>query len=201
MLVDKSNNIVWGSAGTATDTITYDTLPIPESLEVIDAVRITQTTSGQAGWRSPNGSNWGSYSVTPNGKVSMSAYVRNNTGNTLSVGLQLGVSDNINQSSPKYLINNIDVPADGKVHLITSTFEIPTGYVYGWSYVYSPQGTTNTDFTFGLLKVESGSVATPWIPSASEVTPSDYPNYTGLYVGKIVDGQSLDPTKYNWQKI
>lgn len=50
-------------------------------------------------------------------------------------------------------------------------------------------------------KLEHGSTATPWLPSASEITPSDYPSYTGWYVGKIVDGQSTNPTKYNWEKI
>lgn len=50
-------------------------------------------------------------------------------------------------------------------------------------------------------KWEKGSSATPYMPSESEVTTTDYPSYIGNYTGKIVDGQSTDPVKYNWKKI
>lgn len=78
-----------------------------------------------------------------------------------------------------------------------------------YSYRHTVQPPSNAKFVRisfrkwddGKLKLEAGLIATPWLPSASEVTPSDYPSYTGWYVGKIVDGQSLDPTKYNWEKI
>ena len=60
---------------------------------------------------------------------------------------------------------------------------------------------TGTKVTITNLKAESGSVATSYMPSASEVTESDYPSYIGTYTGKIVDGQSTDPVKYNWKKI
>lgn len=58
-----------------------------------------------------------------------------------------------------------------------------------------------TKVTITNLKVEFGSTATPYMPSASEVTTADWPSYIGKYVGKIADGQSSDPTKYNWKKI
>ena len=50
-------------------------------------------------------------------------------------------------------------------------------------------------------KIEPGSIATPYMPSYSEATIADYPSYIGTYTGKIVDGQSTDPVKYNWKKI
>ena len=50
-------------------------------------------------------------------------------------------------------------------------------------------------------KWEEGSTATPYMPSESEVIKSDYPSYIGTYTGKIADGQSTDPVKYNWKKI
>ncbi|PUA16129.1 phage tail protein [Lactococcus lactis] len=200
MLVDKNDKLLWGSKGSATATMTYDTLTIPETLEVIDAVRTTQTTTGQSGWRSPNGSNGGSYSVTPGEKISISAYVRNNTSNTLSISLQLGVSANINQSSPKYLLNTVAVPGDGKVHLITGTLEIPAGYNFAWSYVYSLNGTTSADFTFGRLKVEHGSTATPHMPSSSEVTTADWPSYIGQYTD-FTQADSTNPSDYTWSLI
>lgn len=52
-----------------------------------------------------------------------------------------------------------------------------------------------------LPKLEEGSTATPWMPTASEAIESDSPSYIGTYTGKIVDGQSTDPEKYNWNKI
>lgn len=199
MLVDKSNNLLWGRKGSETATMTYDTLTIPESLEAIDAVRTTQTTTGQSGWRGPTGVD-GSYPVTPGEKVSISAYVKNNAQTTVNISLQIGVSANANQSGPKYLINRIDVPGDGQVHLLTGTLEIPAGYNYAWSYVYAKNGTTSADFTFGRLKVEHGSTATPWMPSASEVTTADWPNYRGEYSDFTVDA-STDPQKYIWTVI
>ena len=50
-------------------------------------------------------------------------------------------------------------------------------------------------------KWEEGSTATPYMPSESEVIKRDYPSYIGNYTGKIGDGQSTDPVKYNWKKI
>lgn len=50
-------------------------------------------------------------------------------------------------------------------------------------------------------KWENGSTATPYMPTYSEATNSDYPSYIGTYTGKIADGQSTNPVKYNWKKI
>ena len=49
-----------------------------------------------------------------------------------------------------------------------------------------------------LPKVEEGSVATPYMPSASEVKPSDQPKYIGTYTDKNASA-SQDPTKYTWK--
>ena len=48
-----------------------------------------------------------------------------------------------------------------------------------------------------LPKVEEGSVATPWMPSSSEVKTSDYPSYIGTYSDDNVES-SLDYSKYQW---
>ena len=50
-------------------------------------------------------------------------------------------------------------------------------------------------------KWEEGSTATPWMPSASEVTPEDYPSYIGTYTDNKSNEQSTDPVKYTWKKI
>ncbi|MDA5537969.1 phage tail protein [Streptococcus thermophilus] len=49
-------------------------------------------------------------------------------------------------------------------------------------------------------KWEEGSVATPWMPSASEVTTDDYPKYIGQYTNyNQVD--SPNPQDYTWSLI
>ncbi|MBK5077647.1 hypothetical protein IL308_12930 [Lactococcus lactis] len=199
MLVDKNNNLLWGTKGSATATMTYDTLTIPETSKVIDAVRVTQIEKGQSGWRGPNGAG-GSYSVTPGGQVSISTYIKNNSQTTVNISLQVGVSANANQSAPKYLINRVDVPADGIVHLITGVLDVPAGYNYAWSYVYATNGTTSADFTFGQLKVELGAFSTSYMPASSEVTSADYPQYN--YVGRMAGlnvADKNDPKNYRWQ--
>ena len=50
-------------------------------------------------------------------------------------------------------------------------------------------------------KWEEGSTATPWMPSASELTAEDYPSYIGTYTDNNSNEQSTDPEKYNWKKI
>ena len=55
--------------------------------------------------------------------------------------------------------------------------------------------------TITNLKAEFGSIATPWMPSSIEVKTADWPSYIGTYVGEIADGQSQNPTDYNWKKI
>ena len=68
-------------------------------------------------------------------------------------------------------------------------------YIYGqnmvasqWFQAYNP-------------KAEPGSTATPWLPSASEVTTADYPSYIGTYTDNNSNEQSTDPEKYIWKKI
>lgn len=53
---------------------------------------------------------------------------------------------------------------------------------------------------YSRLKLEGGSVATPWMPSASEVQPSDYPKFVGIY-GDDSTTASQSPTSYKWSSI
>ncbi len=50
-------------------------------------------------------------------------------------------------------------------------------------------------------KWEEGSIATPYMPSFSEVTVEDYPSYIGTYTDNNSNEQSTDPEKYSWKKI
>ena len=51
-------------------------------------------------------------------------------------------------------------------------------------------------YTDGTLKLEQGSPATPWTPSASEVKASYQPKQIGTYVDKD-ETASQDPSKYS----
>lgn len=50
-------------------------------------------------------------------------------------------------------------------------------------------------------KVEQGSLATTYMPSAREATVKDYPSYIGTYTDNKSNEQSADPARYNWKKI
>ena len=66
----------------------------------------------------------------------------------------------------------------------------------------TPKKATDTvTFDYSEMKVEEGSTATPWMPSASEVTAEDYPSYIGTYTDNDSNTQSTDPGKYTWKKI
>nr|DAL74490.1 MAG TPA: Minor structural protein 4 [Caudoviricetes sp.] len=49
-------------------------------------------------------------------------------------------------------------------------------------------------------KLEEGSIATLWLPSASEVKDSDYPKFVGVY-GDDSTTASQSPTAYKWSRI
>lgn len=53
---------------------------------------------------------------------------------------------------------------------------------------------------YSRLKIEKGSIATPYMPSASEVKTSDYPSYIGTYSDDKVS-DSVKPSEYTWNLI
>ena len=86
---------------------------------------------------------------------------------------------------------------DGSVFTPFSyTFTIPVGatgiYISLENYDY----TTGSLFRFKNMKLEKGSIATPWSPAPSE----SHPTYMGTYTD-YTQAASLDPTKYLWSQI
>ena len=59
---------------------------------------------------------------------------------------------------------------------------------------------TGTKVTITNLKVEFGSTATPWMPSASEVKTADWPSYIGQY-SDFTQADSTKPSDYTWSLI
>ena len=86
-----------------------------------------------------------------------------------------------------------------KWELYTYTFTATTsgtpGFViYGWDMV------AGQSFQVYNHKAEEGSVATPWMPSDSEVKTSDYPKYIGQYTN-YTQVDSPNPSDYTWSLI
>ncbi|KSU10812.1 hypothetical protein LMG8526HA_01983 [Lactococcus lactis] len=72
-----------------------------------------------------------------------------------------------------------------------------SGDSYSIAVIGLPAG---TKVTIRNLKVELGSTATPYMPSASEVTTADWPKYVGTYVDTN-PASSTDPNKYDWDEM
>lgn len=178
-LVDENNTLLWGSKGSATTTMTYEPVNITGSKNIVHGVHVTQTTSGQGGWRSP------SYSVSPyaevgsNTQVTRSVYIKNNATTDLDISLTIGYSENADGSSPKYLNDDITVPANSDFALYKGTLNLPATAKYIWFYVYTKQPTASADFTFAGYKAEWGEKATDYLPYGSELTTDDISEYFG----------------------
>ncbi|MDG6125091.1 fibronectin type III domain-containing protein [Lactococcus formosensis] len=77
-----------------------------------------------------------------------------------------------------------------------------------YTYHYTVQPPSNAKFVRisfrqwgdGKLKLEQGSTATPWMPSATEVTTAEWPKYVGTYVDTNLVS-STDPSKYGWDEM
>ena len=92
-----------------------------------------------------------------------------------------------------HLGNTIKAGSSG---LSTVTFNIPDDITS-----YQPtigfaefQGNAH-DISYSKMKLESGSISTPWMPSASEVTVADYPKYVGF--SNIIKPNKTS-SDYNW---
>ena len=105
----------------------------------------------------------------------------------------------------------IDLPKDPSKKLnqwirITETSTIPPyendSIGTGASLQAGISGPSEASFTLRIRKpkLEPGSVATPWMPSASEVTTADYPSFIGQYTN-YTQVDSPNPQDYTWSLI
>lgn len=135
------------------------------------------------------------FTAPKDGNYTFSAYVKT-SGDNANAFRYAYVNDlSINNIIPNKLIgNNIDWLRDSLTVTLKAKDKV---YV---KYEITGSGTDSILWTAGH-KWEEGSTATPYMPSSSEVIKRDYPSYIGNYTGKIVDGQSTNPVKYNWKKI
>ena len=189
----------WSSDGTDRFTITKP------NLNLLDGTRDFSGTWDRAGsWtndgtykgltvKKKTASMWDGINKTfvapKDGDYTFSAYVKS-SGNTANV-YRYGGINSTQASLQKQLGNNFDWIRD------TITLNLKANDSVWFRYEISGNGTDSILWNAGQ-KWEQGSTATPYMPSASEVKPSDQPKYIGMYTDKN-DSASQDPTKYTWK--
>ena len=93
--------------------------------------------------------------------------------------------------------DDIVIPNDGKPYFFSLTTIVPSGSDVAIPRWFDIATAVNEKHIFEVdeIKLELGSIATPWMPSASEVTIDDYPKYVGF-------SNSIKPNKkssdYKW---
>ena len=93
--------------------------------------------------------------------------------------------------------DNLVIPNDGKPYFFSLTTIVPSGADVAILRWFDIATAVNEKHIFEVdeIKLELGSIATPWMPSASEVTTNDYPKYVGF-------SNSIKPNKkssdYKW---
>lgn len=198
-LIGEDNKLIWGQFGNKTKTISYEEVSIPGMPNLKTGVHFTQVTAGQSGWRGPTGSQGGSYAVISGDKYTVSAYIKNNANEDLTIDLQLGThSVQTDQTSNlQYVRTRFVVPANTDYTLYSGVVTIPSGNNWAFSYVYTQNNTITADWAFVGYKAEKGEKHTLWMPHESEVKPEDWPTYIGSY-SDTNPSTSTDPSKYSW---
>lgn len=132
--------------------------------------------------------------VPEDGKYTFSAYVKS-SGNNAYVKrfTKLNGRDYFDDGAYKELGNNFGWTRD----FFTVTLKAKD--TISVRYEISGSGTDSIIWTAGH-KWEQGSIATPWMPSGSEVTTADYPSYLGQYTN-YTQVDSPNPRDYTWALI
>ena len=132
------------------------------------------------------------FTAPKDGVYTFSAYVKG-SGSTANIYRYVDVYNhygvNASDMAPNVFIgNNFDWLRD------SFTVTLKAGYSLWSRYEITGSGTDSALWTAGH-KWELGPIATPWMPSASEVTVADYPKYVGF-------SNSIKPNKkssdYTW---
>lgn len=201
-LIGEDNKLIWGSFGSKTKTITYEEVSIPGVPNLKTGVHFTQVTAGQSGWRGPTGAQGGSYAVTAGEKYTVSAFLKNNANEDVTIDLQLGThSVQTDQTTNlQYVRTRLTVPANTDYTLYSGVVIIPSGNNWAFSYAYTQTATVTADWSMTGYKVEKGEVQTPWMPHESEVTSQDYPTYIGTYTDEN-QNSSASPEDYTWEMM
>ena len=130
--------------------------------------------------------------VPKDGEYTFSAYVKS-SGSAADVYRYVYVNDS-NVAPNKLMGNDFDWLRD------SVTVPLKAGDIVHVKYEITGSGSDSSLWNAGH-KWEQGSIATPWMPSLSEITAEDYPSYIGTYTDNNSNEQSTDPARYSWKKI
>ncbi|ARU13418.1 virion structural protein [Streptococcus phage P5651] len=132
------------------------------------------------------------FTAPKDGKYTFSAYVKS-SGNAANIIRFVALNGVDLYSSIRYFGNNFDWLRDSFTITLKAKDTIVAKYEIAGS------GTDSILWTAGH-KWEEGSVATPWMPSASEVKTADYPSFIGHYTD-FTQVDSPNPRDYTWSLI
>ncbi|MCO4510852.1 hypothetical protein Si110_00227 [Streptococcus infantarius subsp. infantarius] len=124
------------------------------------------------------------FTAPKDGTYTFSAYIKS-SGNAADIMRFSSIGE-----ATKYIGNNFDWIRD------SVTLNLKANDI-AWIRYEIPNANTDSILWTAGHKWEEGSVATPWMPSESEVTTADWPSYIGHYTDHTQEG-STDPTKYEW---
>lgn len=124
------------------------------------------------------------FTAPKDGTYTFSAYIKS-SGNAADIMRFSSIGE-----ATKYIGNNFDWIRD------SVTLNLKANDI-AWIRYEIPNANTDSILWTAGHKWEEGSVATPWMPSESEVTTADWPSYIGQYTDHTQEG-STDPTKYEW---
>ena len=127
------------------------------------------------------------------GAYTFSAYIKS-TGNTANIYRYGAVNNNQSQDLiTKSIGNNFDWTRDNV------TINLKANDSVWIRYEISGAKTDSILWNAGH-KWEPGSIATPHMPSASEITTTDWPSYIGQYTD-FMQADSTNPSAYTWSLI
>ncbi|PCR99001.1 hypothetical protein RT41_GL000571 [Lactococcus fujiensis JCM 16395] len=131
------------------------------------------------------------FKAPENGNYTFSVYIKS-SGNKANVVGYL----NINGKNESQIIP--DTPPKNDFDWVIKSFSVnlKAGDIVSAGYYLTGSGLGYTLWTAGH-KWEVGSTATPWMPSASEVTTADWPSYIGQYTD-FMQADSTNPSDYTW---
>ena len=133
--------------------------------------------------------------------ITISCWVTNNSENSISsFKLQFRFDNPSGNTYPSKIFPTVLLKGNRTKFEYTCTVPLNTTMVSAYFLVNSLADNSSFDFDLIDMKVEEGSVATPYMPSATEVTTADWPKYVGTYVDTNPTS-STDPSKYGWDEM
>ncbi|AZF92878.1 capsid and scaffold protein [Streptococcus phage CHPC1037] len=132
------------------------------------------------------------FTAPKNGKYTFSAYLKG-SGNNANIIRFTFINDEYNSSLRRDIGSNFDWIRD------SFTVTLKAKDTIAARYEIDGLNGSGIIWTAGH-KWEEGSVATPWMPSANEVTTEDYPKYIGQYTN-YMEVDSPNPQDYTWSLI